>query len=90
MSQPPDVQALLDKQAIYEVVCRYCRGIDRLDLDLVRSCYDVDAREHHPGYDGDVDGFVEMVGKGLPRMLGTMHVIANHLGTAACREAVAA
>jgi hypothetical protein len=79
MTHSPEVQALLDKQAIYEVACRYCRGIDRLDLDLVRSCYDAGAREHHPGYEGDVDGFIAMVGRGLPRLTGTMHVIANHL-----------
>lgn len=36
------VDDLLDKQAIGEVVLRYCRGIDRLDLDLVRSAYHCD------------------------------------------------
>ena len=33
MTQSPEVQALLDKQAIYELACRYCPGIDRLDLE---------------------------------------------------------
>lgn len=33
------VRVLLDKQAITEVVLRYCRGVDRLDMALVRSCY---------------------------------------------------
>jgi len=79
MTQSPEVQALLDKQAIYELACRYCRGIDRLDLEMVRGCYHPGAREHHPGYEGDVEGFITMVGNGLPRLTGTMHVIANHL-----------
>jgi hypothetical protein len=26
-----------DRQDIYEVVLRYCRGVDRLDMGLVRS-----------------------------------------------------
>jgi hypothetical protein len=79
MTHAPEVQELLDKQAIYEVVCRYCRGIDRLDLDLVRTCYHPEARDHHPGYEGDLDGYFEMLATGLPRLLGTMHTIANHL-----------
>jgi hypothetical protein len=79
MSRDAQVQALLDKQAIYEVVCRYCRGVDRLDLELVRSCYHPDAAEHHPGFDGGRDDYIAWIGQGLPRMEGTMHTIANHL-----------
>ncbi|WP_221890845.1 nuclear transport factor 2 family protein [Microbispora sp. KK1-11] len=32
-----------DQQEIHEVVLRYCRGVDRLDMDLVRSAYHPDA-----------------------------------------------
>jgi alpha-glucuronidase len=28
VSLDPQVQELLDKQAIYEIVCRYCRGVE--------------------------------------------------------------
>jgi len=73
------MQALVDKQTIYEVVARYCRGVDRLDLELVRSCYHPDAAEHHPGFDGGRDDYIAWIGQGLPRFEGTMHVIANHL-----------
>ncbi len=79
MSFDDQVRELLAKQACYEVVCRYCRGIDRLDLELVRSCYHPDAKEHHPGFDGTRDDYVAWVGQGLPRLDGTMHTIANHL-----------
>jgi len=30
----PEIQALLDKQAIYEVMTRYCRGLEREMLTL--------------------------------------------------------
>lgn len=73
------LQELLHKQAIYEVVMRYCRGIDRLDFDLVRSAYHRDAIDHHTGFDGTVDEFVEWLGPKLPRLGGTMHHIGNHL-----------
>jgi hypothetical protein len=79
LSLERQLQDLADKQAIYEVVARYCRGVDRLDLELVRSCYHPDAREHHPGFDGGRDDYIAWIGQGLVRFEGTMHVIANHL-----------
>ena len=34
---------LADRLEIRDVVYRYCRGIDRREYDLVRSCYHHDA-----------------------------------------------
>uniref|UniRef100_B0T6Q2 SnoaL-like domain-containing protein n=1 Tax=Caulobacter sp. (strain K31) TaxID=366602 RepID=B0T6Q2_CAUSK len=33
------LQDLIDKQDIYELMCRYERGVDRFDEDLVQSCF---------------------------------------------------
>ncbi|MCW2495194.1 nuclear transport factor 2 family protein [Jatrophihabitans sp.] len=68
-----------DRQAIHEVVLRYCRGIDRLDMDLVRSTYHPDGIDHHTGFDGGIDDFLTWVEPGLRRLGGTMHLLANHL-----------
>ncbi len=73
------LQELLDKKAIAEVVQRYCRGVDRIDMELVRSCYHPDATDDHGTYQGDRDGFVQHAGDGLTTMLGTMHYIGNRL-----------
>jgi SnoaL-like domain len=70
---------LTAKQEIAEVVLRYCRGVDRLDLDLVRSCYHDGAVDHHTGFDGDADRYVAWLGEVLPRLDGTMHLIGNQL-----------
>ena len=43
------VQALLDKQSIYEVLVTYCRGVDRCDEDLIRSAFHEDSYDDH-GY----------------------------------------
>ena len=43
------IQALLDKQSIYEVLVRYCRGVDRCDEDLIRSAFHEDSYDDH-GY----------------------------------------
>ena len=34
---PSEVQALIDKQAINEVIMRYARGYDRLDMETLAS-----------------------------------------------------
>lgn len=72
------MQALADKQAIYEVLLRYCRGIDRLDLMLIRSAFHPDAIDNHIGYSGPVEGFIEFVEPSLRRFTGSMHMICNH------------
>lgn len=41
------LQALADKEAIREVLYRYCRAVDRRDWDLLRSVYFEDAFEDH-------------------------------------------
>lgn len=70
-----------DLWEIKQVCLRYCRGIDRLDLDLVRSCYHPDALDHHNGFSGPVDDFLTWADGYLRKLDGTMHVINNHLAT---------
>src|SRR5690606_8703026 len=41
------LQAALDREAIHTVLMRYCRGVDRLDRDLIASVYHPDAYDHH-------------------------------------------
>lgn len=48
------IRELLDKQEIRDVLIRYCRGIDRLDPDLINSVYHPDATDSHgPAPGGD-------------------------------------
>ncbi|GAB2635521.1 nuclear transport factor 2 family protein [Prescottella soli] len=69
---------LFDKQAIYEVVLRYCRGIDRLDYDLIRSAYHPDGIDHHTGFDGPVDEYIQWLRCKIETFDGTMHFVGNH------------
>jgi hypothetical protein len=73
------LQVLLDKQAVAEVVLRYCRGVDRLDLPAVRACYHDDAVDHHTGFDGSADDYVAWLDVVLRRFAGTMHFVGNCL-----------
>lgn len=86
---PADINALLDKQAIYEVIARYCRGIDRLDMALVRSAYHPDGIDHHTGFDGGRDEFIDWVEPLLRGLGGTMHTIGNHLAELHGEHAIA-
>ncbi|KAA0106174.1 nuclear transport factor 2 family protein [Mycolicibacterium sp. P1-5] len=67
-----------DIQAIRDVVVLYCRGIDRLDFDLVRQAYHPDGVDHHTGFDGTIDEYVSWVSRSLEYLAGTMHLIGNH------------
>jgi len=74
-----DVQQLLDERAIREVLLRYCRGVDRLELDLVRDCYHPDAIDDHGSFRGGVDEYLAWIGRLLPRYEVTMHLLGNTL-----------
>lgn len=47
-----EVRELLDKQAIRDVLARYCRGIDRCDGPLVASCYVEHSYDDHGPFQG--------------------------------------
>jgi hypothetical protein len=62
--QPTDpLSELLAKQAITEVIHRYCRGIDRMDRELTRSCWHVGGTADYGAHihQGTGDSFVEWV-----------------------------
>lgn len=73
------LQDLLDEQAIRKVVLRYCRGIDRLDRELVRSCYHDDATDEHGSFSGGVDEFMGWAFRVASRYDVTMHFVGNLL-----------
>lgn len=75
-----DIQVLLDKQAIYEVLIRYCRGADRCDEELIRSVYHDDAYDDHGYWRGSGSDFARFVSARLTAAnLATTHSITNVL-----------
>ena len=75
------VQVLLDKQAIAEVLMSYCRAIDHLDEPLLRSVFHPGSQHRH-GFEGPSstdDGSEDFVGYALG-YLDTFTRTHHHLG----------
>jgi SnoaL-like domain len=76
---PEQLEQVVAEAEIRRVVARYCRGIDRMDLELVRSCYHDDAHDEHGSFSGTVDEYLEWVGALIAKYDATMHLIGNQL-----------
>jgi hypothetical protein len=68
---------LLDKQALHELLVRYCRAVDRCDAELLASVYHPDAEEDHGLYRGGIPEFVDWVLGRQRRIQSSMHCILN-------------
>lgn len=84
MVNEDEIQQLLDKQAIYELMCRYCRGVDRLDYDLTLSCFWPGAIDNHLGRDGKsyvgtAEDFFASEWAGFHEFTGSQHYLCNML-----------
>lgn len=76
-TKPLDV--LLFRQQIADVIYRYARGIDRLDFDLVRSCYHPDAYDDHGSFRCSVEELITAAQSFLPKWTITQHFMGNML-----------
>jgi ketosteroid isomerase-like protein len=75
-----DLRMLLDKQEIHEVMMRYCRAVDRVDEELLRSVYHPDAIDNHGLFNGKASEFVPWCINQLRQAYSaTQHFIGNEL-----------
>ena len=66
---------------IHDVLLRYCRGLDRVDMSLVRGAFHKDAWIQFPKslHIGGADGFFDFLTAEMPRFKRTMHFLGNSL-----------
>ena len=75
-----DLQELIDRQTITDVLTRYCRGVDRMDIETVRSVFHPDAVTHHPPYaDGPVEEFLTSLEVSADQTTRWTHSLTNAL-----------
>jgi hypothetical protein len=74
-----ELDRLLSEAAIRRVLARYCRGVDRLDAELVRACYHPGAIDSHGNFEGPVEEFVPWALKMAGRYSMTMHFLGTIL-----------
>jgi SnoaL-like domain len=76
-----NLEELSARAEIHNVLLRYCRGLDRVDMDLVRGAFHADAWVQFPEslHVGSVDGFVDFLAAEMPRFVRTMHNLGNSL-----------
>lgn len=70
---------LADEREIRSLVLRYCRAVDRMNLDELRTVYHPGGVDHHTGFNGSVDEYIEWVRGALSRFTGTMHILGNQI-----------
>jgi hypothetical protein len=78
---PLTVEELLARAQIHDALLRYCRGLDRVDMALVRSAFHDDAWIDFPEslHIGGVAGFFDFLSAEMPRFDKTMHLLGNSL-----------
>ena len=78
-----DIQCLLDRAAIHDVLARYFQGIDAGNPDQVRSCFtedvqaDYDGRSFVRGIDALMDSFLAFRKKAAGEWKVTTHFMGN-------------
>ena len=74
------LQGLLDKQAIRDVLSRYCRGLDRMDKEMAYAVWHEDGTAFYDGiFEGTGWGFIDWVWEAHAGMDRHSHQITNVL-----------
>lgn len=72
-----ELREMLDKQACNETLTRYCRALDWLDADALKTVFTPDADIDYGFFKGRGDEFIPVVMDIEHRFLRRWHLIAN-------------
>ena len=68
------LQQVIDKQDIHDVLMRYCRGVDRCDVQMIDTAFHPDAVDDHIEV-----GRGETIGQAIVRTLTALSTVSTHL-----------
>jgi hypothetical protein len=77
--QPDEMRELLEKQKILEVLTRYCRGVDRVDRNLIAACFHPDGRCEFGALVLEGDKIAATISEAAGGCHITTHMVGNHL-----------
>ena len=72
------VREIQDRQAILDCITRFCRGVDRMDRDLILSAYHPDAVDDHGVFVGGPEALTDWMLVVCQKIEGSAHMIGNH------------
>ena len=72
-----EVIQLRDREAIREVIHRYCQAVDRCDLEMLKGCYHPDGYDDHGFFGCNALQFSDYVVPCLESVDSTVHAITN-------------
>ncbi len=75
--QTQRIQAVIDKQEIFELSCTYMRGLDRLEKDLVLGVFHDDATTDYGFFQGPPGQFADFAMQALSDHLANHHMIGQ-------------
>jgi len=73
------IDEVVAEAAIRSVQISYCRAIDRMDFDLLRTCFHPDATADYGFFSGGMDEFIAMAKTSLKSFTTTTHFTGNQL-----------
>jgi hypothetical protein len=69
-----------DRQKVYDVLARYCRALDRCDLELMKSVYWEDGWDNHGVFQGNAQEYAAFIIPEIQQWFSmTTHAICNVL-----------
>jgi hypothetical protein len=74
-----NLEILLTKQSCYDLACRYSRGLDRLDPELLRSVFFEDAFCEYGFYNGPPAAFIDFAMQALGSHTANHHMLGHAL-----------
>lgn len=77
MLSQEQLQELYDKQKLHDNLMQYCRGLDRMDQELMTSTYWPDSTDDHGSYVGSGHGWCAEATKWRDGQYGVNHHISN-------------
>ena len=77
MAKVKNIEDIIAEQAVRKAATCYSRGVDRSDLDLLKSAFHEDAEVKYGSYDGHHAEFCKIVVDGQADMDYTTHTVVN-------------